>query len=241
MRVMATGKVKWFDDAKGFGFIEPEAGSDDVFVHFSDIVGEGHRTLNEGDHVSFDEEEGDRGPVAKRVIIMEDAPKPRTRQKPDVGRPTATAEAKKHVPPAATVTTKTATALAPVETERPMEPFEAAFGEHRLVVEKMISPVDEAKITRQVRRDDSVETNRLEAEIATRVNRASRERNTVIDQITADSLCDPRLLELFEEIVLEKLTTPTTTGQGDDDAVLATIGNAESVQTATEALVVGGE
>ncbi|NLJ73895.1 MAG: cold shock domain-containing protein [Firmicutes bacterium] len=61
-----TGKVKWFNAEKGFGFIEREDG-DDVFVHFSAIQGTGFKTLNEGDEVTFDIVEGDRGPQAANV------------------------------------------------------------------------------------------------------------------------------------------------------------------------------
>ncbi|MDN6626693.1 MAG: cold-shock protein, partial [Pisciglobus halotolerans] len=60
---MEQGTVKWFNAEKGFGFIERE-GADDVFVHFSAIQGEGFKTLEEGQTVSFDVEEGDRGPQA---------------------------------------------------------------------------------------------------------------------------------------------------------------------------------
>ena len=63
---MATGKVKWFNAEKGFGFIEQEAG-DDVFVHFSAIQSEGFKSLDEGQEVSFDIEEGQRGPQAVNV------------------------------------------------------------------------------------------------------------------------------------------------------------------------------
>ncbi|MDL4840438.1 cold-shock protein [Aquibacillus rhizosphaerae] len=63
---MEHGKVKWFNSEKGFGFIEREDG-DDVFVHFSAIQGEGYKSLDEGQEVSFDIEEGQRGPQATNV------------------------------------------------------------------------------------------------------------------------------------------------------------------------------
>jgi CspA family cold shock protein len=64
---MATGTVKWFSDEKGFGFITPDEGSKDLFVHHSAILGEGYKTLAEGAKVSFDEEPGDKGPKAANV------------------------------------------------------------------------------------------------------------------------------------------------------------------------------
>ena len=63
---MQNGKVKWFNSEKGFGFIEREGG-DDVFVHFSAIQGEGYKTLEEGQEVTFELEEGQRGPQATNV------------------------------------------------------------------------------------------------------------------------------------------------------------------------------
>ncbi|HHF58089.1 MAG TPA: cold shock domain-containing protein [candidate division WOR-3 bacterium] len=61
------GRVKWFDSRKGFGFIELEDGSGDVFVHFTDIEGEGYRTLEEGQRVTFEIEQTDKGPKAVHV------------------------------------------------------------------------------------------------------------------------------------------------------------------------------
>ena len=61
------GKVKWFNAEKGFGFIEVE-GQDDVFVHFSAIQGDGFKSLEEGQEVSFDVETGNRGPQAVNVV-----------------------------------------------------------------------------------------------------------------------------------------------------------------------------
>ncbi|SFH66256.1 cold-shock protein [Pisciglobus halotolerans] len=66
---MEQGTVKWFNAEKGFGFIERE-GADDVFVHFSAIQGEGFKTLEEGQAVSFDVEEGNRGPQAANVVKL---------------------------------------------------------------------------------------------------------------------------------------------------------------------------
>src|SRR3954454_17292213 len=64
---MATGTVKWFSDDKGFGFITPDEGSRDLFVHHTGIVSEGYRTLAEGSKVSYEEEMGDKGPKPSNV------------------------------------------------------------------------------------------------------------------------------------------------------------------------------
>ncbi len=64
---MATGTVKWFNESKGFGFITPSDGSKDVFVHFSAIAASGFRTLADGQQVTFDVENGPKGPQALNV------------------------------------------------------------------------------------------------------------------------------------------------------------------------------
>jgi CspA family cold shock protein len=68
---MATGTVKWFNDQKGYGFIAPEDGGKDVFVHHSGIAGNGFKTLVEGAKVEFDRAEGAKGPEAKNVVTVE--------------------------------------------------------------------------------------------------------------------------------------------------------------------------
>lgn len=66
---MATGTVKWFNNRKGYGFIQQEDGPD-IFVHHSAILTEGFKSLNEGDQVSFEIEEGEKGPAAKNVTVI---------------------------------------------------------------------------------------------------------------------------------------------------------------------------
>jgi CspA family cold shock protein len=65
---MATGTVKWFNDAKGYGFISPDEGDKDVFVHHSNIAGTGFKSLTEGAKVEFEVREGTKGPEATNVV-----------------------------------------------------------------------------------------------------------------------------------------------------------------------------
>jgi cold shock protein len=64
---MSTGTVKWFNDAKGFGFITPDDGSKDLFVHFSAIQASGFKTLKEADKVQYDVEQSPKGPRAANI------------------------------------------------------------------------------------------------------------------------------------------------------------------------------
>lgn len=70
MADLETGTVKWFNNTKGFGFIERSEG-DDVFVHYSDITGDGFRSLNQGQQVEFTVVEGDKGPKAQSVVVVQ--------------------------------------------------------------------------------------------------------------------------------------------------------------------------
>ena len=72
---MPIGTVKWFNDAKGFGFIEPEGGGDDVFAHFSAIQMDGFRTLKQGSKVSYDLVQGPKGQLAQNIVSIEAAPR----------------------------------------------------------------------------------------------------------------------------------------------------------------------
>lgn len=65
-----TGTVKWFNDKKGYGFITPESGEKDCFVHFSAIAAEGFKSLKEGQQVEFEVVDGDKGPSAQNVVIL---------------------------------------------------------------------------------------------------------------------------------------------------------------------------
>jgi CspA family cold shock protein len=67
---MATGTVKWFNDDKGYGFITPENGGKDVFVHHSAISGSGFKSLSEGAKVEYEVEEGPKGPQAREVSVV---------------------------------------------------------------------------------------------------------------------------------------------------------------------------
>ena len=67
------GKVKWFNNAKGYGFIGREDGSPDVFVHYSSIQSEGYKSLQEGDDVEFEIAQGEKGPQAENVVRLEGA------------------------------------------------------------------------------------------------------------------------------------------------------------------------
>ncbi len=67
---MARGNVKWFNVKKGFGFITPDGMSDDCFVHYSQVIGDGFRTLNDGDRVEFEMKEGSKGLQAEQVTVV---------------------------------------------------------------------------------------------------------------------------------------------------------------------------
>jgi CspA family cold shock protein len=67
---MSTGTVKWFDAGKGYGFITPEDGSKDLFVHHSEIQTDGYATLNDGQQVEYELGEGQKGPCATKVVAL---------------------------------------------------------------------------------------------------------------------------------------------------------------------------
>ena len=74
---MALGTVKWFNDAKGFGFIEPEGGGEDVFAHFSAIQREGFRTWKQGGKVTYDLVQGPKGQLAQNICPLDASGNPR--------------------------------------------------------------------------------------------------------------------------------------------------------------------
>ena len=88
---MANGTVKWFNDAKGFGFIEPQGGGSDVFAHFSAVQMEGFRTLRQGGFVSYELVQGPKGDLAQNICAL-DSPRP-TDADSEVGRNTERASA----------------------------------------------------------------------------------------------------------------------------------------------------
>lgn len=81
---MATGTVKWFNDAKGFGFIEPDGGGSDVFAHFSAIAMDGFKTLKQGSRVSFEIQQGPKGQLAQNIQAQ---PGPVRSDGPPIERP----------------------------------------------------------------------------------------------------------------------------------------------------------
>jgi cold shock protein len=86
--VMAVGTVKWFNDAKGFGFIEPEGGGADVFAHFSAVQMDGFRTLKQGSKVSYDLVQGPKGDLAQNIKQI-DPPPARSPKAVEQGAPSA--------------------------------------------------------------------------------------------------------------------------------------------------------
>jgi len=73
---MAVGKVKWFNNAKGFGFIVPEDGGEDIFAHYSTIQMEGYRSLKAGQHVKYDVTQGPKGLHAENIDLADDEDEP---------------------------------------------------------------------------------------------------------------------------------------------------------------------
>jgi cold shock protein len=71
---MPTGVVKWFNESKGFGFVTPDEGGNDIFAHFSDISGQGFRTLREGQRIEYDLKDGPKGPQAANIRSLDPEP-----------------------------------------------------------------------------------------------------------------------------------------------------------------------
>ena len=118
------GTVKWFNNAKGFGFLGYEGGAD-VFVHYSSIQSEGYKSLKEGDEVEFDIIQGSKGPQADHVVRINDAAPPAAKAPPAAAPPAAAAPAaaaKPEEPPAAAAPV----AAAPAVAAKPEEPAAAA-------------------------------------------------------------------------------------------------------------------
>jgi CspA family cold shock protein len=86
---MPSGTVKWFNDAKGFGFIQPDGGGPDAFAHFSAIQSEGYKSLKEGARVSFELSQGSKGLMAANIRTESDPPGP---PQPDAARDPATSD-----------------------------------------------------------------------------------------------------------------------------------------------------
>lgn len=86
---MPSGRVKWFNDLKGFGFIEPDAGGPDVFAHFSAIDMDGFKTLKEGAHVEYEVSDGPKGLMAMRIRTSEHGSAPAPAADPQAPLPGA--------------------------------------------------------------------------------------------------------------------------------------------------------
>ncbi len=93
---MATGTVKWFNDAKGFGFIEPDGGGADIFAHFSAIAMDGFKTLKQGSRVTFEVSEGPKGQLAQN--IQSEAPLARSEPLSDAPAERSTRHSKVRAP-----------------------------------------------------------------------------------------------------------------------------------------------